>query len=65
MTEFIHSASSARDETRRGRVRLARDPDTGARVLLADRWHTGFVDLSGEQGLLGQVEGRAADDTAY
>ncbi|MEU8361407.1 transposase [Nonomuraea sp. NPDC048882] len=23
-----------------------------------DRWHTGFVDLSGDQGLLGQVEGR-------
>ncbi len=23
-----------------------------------DRWHTGFVDLSGDQSLLGQVEGR-------
>ncbi|MFF2960172.1 transposase [Streptomyces sp. NPDC057963] len=25
-----------------------------------DRWHVGFVDLSGKQGLLGQVEGRTA-----
>ncbi|MGH3914311.1 MAG: ISL3 family transposase [Pseudonocardiaceae bacterium] len=53
------------DETRRGRPRFTRDPDTGACVTLADRWHTGFVDISGEQGLLGQVEGRTADDTAY
>jgi hypothetical protein len=30
----------------------------------ADRWHTCFTDLSGEQGLLGQVEGRTADDAA-
>ncbi|MDQ3224015.1 MAG: ISL3 family transposase, partial [Gemmatimonadota bacterium] len=50
------------DETRRGRPRFTRDPDTGACVVLADRWHTGFVDISGEQGLLGQVEGRTADD---
>jgi transposase len=34
-------------------------------VLLADRWHTCFFDLSGDQGLLGQVEGRTADDAAY
>jgi len=53
------------DETRRGRPRYAIDPDTGAYVLLADRWHTGFVDICGEQGLLGQVEGRTADDAAY
>ena len=33
--------------------------------LLADRWHTCFFDLSGDQGLLGQVEGRTADDAAY
>jgi transposase len=33
-------------------------------VLLADRWHTGFVDVCGEQGLLGRVEGRTADDAA-
>lgn len=53
------------DETRRGRRQFQRDPDTGQSVLVADRWHTGFVDLSGDQGLLGQVEGRTADDTAY
>ena len=33
--------------------------------MLADRWHTCFFDLSGEQALLGQVEGRTADDAAY
>jgi transposase len=33
--------------------------------LLADRWHTCFFDLSGEQGLLGQVESRTADDASY
>jgi transposase len=53
------------DETRRGRPRFTTDPDTGEYVQLADRWHTGFVDIDGEQGLLGQVEGRTADDTAY
>jgi transposase len=53
------------DEHRRGRPRFAADPGTGEYVLLADRWHTCFFDLSGEQGLLGQVEGRTADDTAY
>ena len=41
------------------------DEDTGEYILLADRWHTCFFDLSGEQGLLGQVEGRTADDAAY
>ena len=30
--------------------------------MTADRWHTGFVDLEGVHGLLGQVEGRAAAD---
>ncbi len=34
-------------------------------ALLADRWHTCFFDLSGDQGLLGQVEGRTADDAAW
>lgn len=53
------------DETRRGRPRFTTEPDTGEYVQLADRWHTGFVDIEGEQGLLGQVEGRTADDTAY
>ena len=53
------------DEHRRGRPRWRVDEDTGEYVLLADRWHTCFFDLSGDQGLLGQVEGRTADDAAY
>jgi transposase len=53
------------DEHRRGRPRWRRDTDSGEYVQLADRWHTCFYDLSGSQGLLGQVEGRTADDTAY
>jgi transposase len=48
------------DETRRGRVRFELDPDTGEITQVADRWHVGFTDLSGGQGLLGQVEGRRA-----
>ncbi len=35
-----------------------------ARVL-ADRWHVGFTDVGGGQGMLGQVEGRTGDDVAY
>ena len=53
------------DEHRRGRPRWERDGEAGEYVLLAERWHTCFFDLSGEQGLLGQVEGRTADDAAY
>ena len=53
------------DEHRRGRPRWRADAGTGEYVLLADRWHTCFFDLSGDQGLLGQVEGRTADDAAY
>ena len=41
------------------------DEDSGEYVLLADRWHTCFFDLTGDQGLLGQVEGRTADYAAY
>ena len=37
----------------------------GEYTLLADRWHTCFFDLDGQQGLLGQVQGRTADDAAY
>jgi transposase len=33
--------------------------------MLADRWHVGFTDVGGGQGMLGQVEGRTADDVAY
>lgn len=53
------------DEHRRGRPRWRQDTDTGEYVQLADRWHVCFYDLDGRQGLLGQVEGRTADDTAY
>jgi transposase len=53
------------DEHRRGRPRWRIDEDSGEYVLLADRWHTCFFDLAGERGLLGQVEGRTADDAAY
>ena len=42
-----------------------RDAETGQYVQLADRWHVNFCDLSGRQGMLGQVEGRTADDAAY
>jgi transposase len=44
------------DETRFGRPRWARQPDGG--WLRTDPWETGFVDLAGGQGLLGQVDGR-------
>jgi transposase len=50
------------DETRRGTPRFAVDPKTGVVEQVVDRWHTGFVDLTGDQGLLGQVEGRSASD---
>ncbi len=53
------------DEHRRGRARFAADPQTGQYIMLADRWHTCFFDLDGGQGLLGQVQGRTADDAAY
>ncbi len=52
------------NEHRRGRPRWRRDEETGEYALLADRWHTCFYDLSGWQGMLGQAEGRTADDAA-
>ncbi|NKY21039.1 ISL3 family transposase [Tsukamurella spumae] len=45
------------DETRRGKPRWVRDA-TGRRWVRVDPWDTGFIDISGDQGLLGQVEGR-------
>jgi transposase len=48
------------DETRRGKPVFAQDLDTGRWVVVADRWHTGFVDAAGTGGLLAQVEGRSA-----
>ena len=47
------------DETRRGKPRWFRDAD-GRRWVRVDPWDTGFVDLGGDQGLLGQVEGRTS-----
>ncbi|HEY5453968.1 MAG TPA: ISL3 family transposase [Acidothermaceae bacterium] len=47
------------DETRRGKPRWFREPATGAWTRL-DPYDTGFVDLAGAQGLLGQVEGRTS-----
>ena len=45
------------DETRRGKPRWQRCSDT-QRWVRVDPWDTGFVDLAGDQGLLGQREGR-------
>ncbi|MEV6592808.1 transposase [Streptomyces acidicola] len=50
------------DETRRGRPRREQDPAMGKWMLTRDRWHTGFVDALGADGLLGQVEGRTVAD---
>jgi len=48
------------DEVRRGRPKWVWDETTQAWQSTVDRWHVGFCDLSGGQGLLGQVEGRNA-----
>jgi transposase len=50
------------DETRRGTPQFAVDADTGVIEQVVDRWHTGFVDLTGDQGQLGQVEGHSSRD---
>ncbi len=34
-------------------------------MQVADRWQVNFCDLSGSHGMLGQVQGRTADDAAY
>ena len=47
------------DETRRGKPRWSFDTLT-QRWVRVDRWDTGFVDLHGDQGLLGQAEGRTS-----
>ncbi|MFJ6151628.1 hypothetical protein ACIQG0_12440 [Micromonospora profundi] len=47
------------DEVRRGRPRWSFDEATASWTTSVDRWHVGFVDLIGGQGLLAQVE-RAA-----
>lgn len=47
------------DETRRGKPRWTQCPDT-SRWVRVDPWDTGFVDLDGDQGLLGRREGRTS-----
>ncbi|WP_338886703.1 ISL3 family transposase [Rhodococcus sovatensis] len=47
------------DETRRGKPRWDRCTTTGTWVR-TDPWDTGFVDISGSQGLLGQQSGRTS-----
>ena len=47
------------DETRRGRPRWTWRAEDN-RWVRTDAWDTGFVDLAGAQGLLGQVEGRTS-----
>ncbi|MCJ0907419.1 ISL3 family transposase [Rhodococcus sp. ARC_M6] len=47
------------DETRRGKPRWEQCADTGKWVRV-DPWDTGFVDLSGDQGILGQAEGHTS-----
>jgi transposase len=41
------------------------EAETAKARVLADRWHVGFTDIAGGQGMLGQVEGRTGDDVAY
>jgi transposase len=51
------------DETRFGRPRWLRDglhDDGRMRWQRTDPWETGFVDITGDQALLGQVDGRTS-----
>jgi transposase len=53
------------DETRFGRPRWEpeeADADGRVRWTRSDPWETGFVDIAGAQGLLGQVDGRTSAD---
>ena len=51
------------DETRRGKAKWEICAVTGAR-LWVDRFDTGLVDITGSQGLLGQVNGRTSKNVA-
>jgi transposase len=46
------------DETRFGRPRWRQGVD--GRWVLVEPWETGFVDLTGQYGLLGQIDGRTS-----
>jgi transposase len=48
------------DEIRRGKAKWRWDEKAEAWEVMADRRHIGYVDLTGGNGLLGQVEGRNA-----
>lgn len=48
------------DEVRRGKPRWSFDEATASWTTLVDRWHVGFCDLGGGQGLLAQIEGRTS-----
>ena len=48
------------DEIRRGRPQWTWSEELQCWEVTVDRWHVGFVDLAGGQGLLGQVEGRTS-----
>ena len=48
------------DEVRRGKPCWSFDEATQSWTTTVDRWHVGFVDLVGGQGLLAQVEGRTS-----
>jgi transposase len=48
------------DDTRRGKPVWAQDLTSKRWHVVADRWHTGFVDAAGSGGLLAQVDGRNA-----
>jgi transposase len=58
-------AALGMDETHRGDPVWDFDPATGGFELVLDQWNIGFVDITAGQGLLGQVNGRTADDVAY
>ncbi len=45
------------DETRRGKAKSETGPATGVRTWV-DRFDTGIVDITGDQGLLAQINGR-------
>jgi len=57
LTEPWPTAVLGIEETRRGKPRWEQCAVTGRWVRI-DPWDTGFVDLTGDQGLLGQREGR-------
>ena len=63
LVEPVPTTVLGMDETRFGRPRWLPDghhDDGRIRWVRTDPWETGFVDLTGEQGLLGQVDARTS-----